>query len=116
MKHFIIALCAAVPALTVAGCYGGGGAVYSSGSFGYNGYYDDYYGPIYDGYWGGDGAFYYRRDVREHAYRRGDRAHFAHGTAPSAQFHEIHGTMSPSPHMHMPHFAGAGRAHHVRGQ
>jgi hypothetical protein len=29
-------------------------------SLDYDAYYDDAYGPFYDGYWGDDGGFYYR--------------------------------------------------------
>jgi hypothetical protein len=28
---------------------------------GYDGFYDDYYGPFYNGYWGRDNYFYYSR-------------------------------------------------------
>jgi hypothetical protein len=108
MKRLLLMLSAAVPVIALSGCYGGGGGVYSAGSFGYDGFYDDYYGPIYDGYWGGDGAFYYRGSAGEHRYRRGDPAHFARGTTPLGHFHEMHGSMSPAPHVRMPHFNAGG--------
>jgi len=58
------------------------------GSVDYDGYYDDYYGPVADGYWGTDGAFYYT-DAIGHPYRRGDAAHFRHDAAEG--FHAMHG-------------------------
>lgn len=41
----------------------------------YNGYYDDSYGPIYDGYWGEADTFYYRGG-REGPYLRDEGRHF----------------------------------------
>ena len=41
---------------------------------GYDGYYDGFYGPIYDGYWRG-GSFWWR-DRDDHPFRRDDAGHF----------------------------------------
>jgi len=57
-------------------------------SLDYDAYYDDAYGPFYDGYWGGDGAFYYRGGAGRPFFRDGG-GHFHHG--PSAGFHGVHG-------------------------
>lgn len=54
----------------------------------YNGYYDDYYGPIYDGYWEGD-AFYYRPSAGG-SFRRDEGQHFRHEAA--SGFHPVRGT------------------------
>jgi hypothetical protein len=53
-------------------------------SYPYNGWYDGYYGPIYDGYWGRDGFFYYRSAPDARAFRRGDRNHFRRDAPPPA--------------------------------
>ncbi|MGZ3297499.1 MAG: hypothetical protein ACXU8U_06700 [Asticcacaulis sp.] len=42
---------------------------------GYDIWYDNYYGGIYDGYWGDDGAYYYRPS-RDRSYVRDDARHF----------------------------------------
>lgn len=55
----------------------------------YDGYYDGYYGPIYDGYWGDSGVFFYRTSP-EGRFRRGDVTHFRHEAAPG--FNHVHGT------------------------
>ena len=79
MKRLMIALCAALP-IAAGGCattgYGYGGGPYA-----FDGYYDDFYGPVYDGYWGDDGFFYYRGHAEDRRFVRGDAAHFSH-TAP----------------------------------
>jgi len=54
----------------------------------YDAYYDDAYGPFYDGYWGDDGAFYYR-DGRGRPFLRDGGGHFRHG--PTGGFHGVHG-------------------------
>jgi len=102
MKSLILAICAALP-LAACTTYGGGhGAV--GASFAYDGFYDDYYGPIYDGYWGDGDVFYYRTAHRGH-YVRDDSHHFYHdmNTAPAGgHFHPMH-VMGPRPN---------GRGHH----
>ncbi len=83
-----IGLAALTTAALLAGCagpyYGGPGPV---AAVGYDGYYDDYYGPFDDGYWGGDGGFYYRGG--DHHYHRDTGNHFSHVAA--AGMHPIHG-------------------------
>ncbi len=54
----------------------------------YDAYYDDAYGPFYDGYWGDDGAFYYS-DGAGRPFVRDGGAHFRHGAA--GGFHGVHG-------------------------
>jgi hypothetical protein len=105
-KHLLLAL-AALPALALSGCAAGyGGGVYAGGPFAYDGYYDDAYGPIYDGYWGGDGFFYYRGGAHERGFHRGDAAHFRRDAGGNGHFHPMQGTMTPGRGMHMPHFPG----------
>ena len=116
-KHLILAACAMLPALSLGACatgYGYGGGVYAGGPYAYDGFYDDFYGPIYDGYWGDDGFFYYRSGEHDRGFHRGDRSHFARDGAPGEHFHAIHGTMNASRGMRMPHFSGGGggRGHH----
>jgi hypothetical protein len=90
-KTYLIA--AGVAAFMMAGCVVEGGRYHSGGRVsvgiaGYDGYYDDYYGPFYDGYWGNDGFFYYsggegRPFLRDegHHFRReaGEGFHAVHG-------------------------------------
>jgi hypothetical protein len=64
------------------GLMGGGFA-----SLDYDAYYDDAYGPFYDGYWGGDGAFYHRERVGR-PFTRDGGGHFQH--APASGFHGVH--------------------------
>jgi len=42
---------------------------------GYDVWYDNYYGNVYDGYWGDDGWYYYR-PTRDHAFVRDEARHF----------------------------------------
>src|ERR1700722_12260092 len=53
-------------------------------SLDYDAYYDDAYGPYYDGYWGDDGGFYYRNGPGR-PFGPGGGDHFHH--APSGGFH-----------------------------
>ncbi len=59
--------------------YGGAGVGY-----GYNDYddlyYDNYYGPVREGYWNTDGWYYYR-DRATRQYRRDDGRHFRRDAA-----------------------------------
>ena len=65
------------------GYYGGGydryayNDRYDNGYYGspYDVWYDGYYGPINDGYWAGDGYFYYTTG-RDRDWRRGSAGHF----------------------------------------
>jgi len=54
----------------------------------YDGFYDDYYGPVADGYWGPDDFFYYT-DAPGHPFRRDESHHFRHDAAEG--FHPVHG-------------------------
>lgn len=120
MKKLLLALCATVPALSLGACatdYGYGyGPSYYGGPYSYAGYYDGFYGPIYDGYWGNDNYFYYRGGIGDRAYRRGDHAHFSRSGG-GGNWRQFQGTMTPSRGMMMPHFQrGGGRGwHHHRG-
>jgi len=72
------------------GPYGGPGpGVHGPEPVAYDGYYDDFYGPFYDGYWAGDGSFYYS-DAPGHPYRRDTAGHFRRDAA--SGFHAVHGT------------------------
>jgi hypothetical protein len=85
MKRSLVVL---IAGLALAGCatdgYGYGG--------GYSAYYDDAYGPFYDGYWGHDGAFWYMDGPRGRGHwHRDEGQHFRRGPAPGANFHGVHG-------------------------
>ena len=110
MKRLIIALCATLPALSLTACYDGGyyGVGYASGPYAYDGWYDDYYGPIYDGYWGNDGYFYYRNSDHVRDFRRGDQSHFRREGG-GDKFHELRGTFNPSAGMHLRNFGDRSR-------
>ena len=56
-------------------------------SLDYDAYYDDGYGPFYDGYWGDDGGFYYRNGPGR-PFGRDGGDHFHHG--PGGGFHGVH--------------------------
>ncbi len=70
-----------------AGTYYGGGYGGPVAAVGYDGYYDDYYGPFDDGYWGADGGFYYRGS--DHSYHRDTGGHFSRQAANG--MHPVHG-------------------------
>lgn len=77
----------------------------------YYGWYDGYYGPIYDGYWGSDGFFYYRRGDHDRHFYRGDHDHFRRGDAhPGGNYRPMQGTFTPQHGQRMPHYPG--RGHH----
>jgi hypothetical protein len=81
MKPVLIALGAA---LALGGC-----ASYGYDSGGFNAYYDDAYGPFYDGYWGRDHNFWYSTG-RGRPYVRDEGHHFGH--APGGGMHGVHGS------------------------
>jgi hypothetical protein len=74
MQKFLLG---AGAALMLAGCasadYGGGGG----GMVGYDGFYDNYYGPIDAGYWGDGDVFFYRAHAHGH-FIRDTGGHFRH--------------------------------------
>ncbi len=83
--------------VALAGC--ADGYIVGGGGMRYYGYYDDFYGPFYDGYWGDDGVFFYRTD-RHGTYVRDGAHHFRH---------DAPGVGIPAP-------TGAGRFHPVQGR
>jgi hypothetical protein len=96
MKPLLIALFATLP-LAACTTYGGGRV---GASIAYDGFYDDYYGPIYNGYWGEGDVFYYRSGHRGQ-YIRDDSHHFHRdmASAPAGNFHPMH-VMGPAPKGH----------------
>jgi hypothetical protein len=110
MKRAVPFALLALASVPLAACAGGVGVgVYGPGPYAYDGWYDGYYGPIYDGYWGDDGYFYYRHNEGEGAFVRGDNHHFAH-QAPQGphNFQSMHGMTAPRQGVHAPHFPGGG--------
>jgi hypothetical protein len=69
-----LAAAATLPAACTGDVYGRGVMTWSS--YPYYGYYDGFYGPFYDGYWGTDGFFWYRLSRDGDRYRRDDAHHF----------------------------------------
>jgi hypothetical protein len=108
MKRLLLALCATLPMLSLGACYDDGyyGVGYAGGPYGYDGYYDDYYGPVYDGYWGVDGYFYYRGNDHDRHFHRGDGSHFRHDQGGAGNFHPMHGALNPGSGMHLHNFGG----------
>jgi hypothetical protein len=53
----------------------------------YDAYYDDAYGPFYDGYWGDDGAFYHREHPGQ-PFAPDNGGHFHHSGG--GGFHGVH--------------------------
>jgi hypothetical protein len=108
MKRLIIGLAVALGSLSLAACaedgYGYGRLSWSS--YPYSGWYDNYYGPIYDGYWGTDNYFYYRRQSQDNRYYRDRQQHFRRGDmAPGGNFHRFEGTNQQPPRgTRMPRF------------
>jgi hypothetical protein len=85
MKKHILSAAALVISLTMLpSCatdyYGGGGSYY-------DGYYDNFYGPVRYGYWGPDEYFYYSPTIGG-PYLRDDAHHFRRDTAQGA--HRFH--------------------------
>jgi len=90
-KIFAPLMGAAAVALLLAGCADMGGyghRNYAAMSIDYDGYYDNYYGPINDGYWGSDGVFWYS-NARGHGYQRDDAHHVRRDSATG--FSTLHG-------------------------
>ncbi len=91
-----IIVTSAVAAALLCGCAGGYGYGPGGSVVAYDGYYDDYYGPIYDGYWGGDG-FYYRGHAGD-SFHRDDGQHFRREA--STGFHHVGGKAHVGPGDH----------------
>lgn len=120
MNKTILALALTGSALALSGCvtdgygYGGDYAGVTWGApYAYDGWYDGYYGDIYDGYWGGDGYFYYRHGPDDHGFHRADRNHFAHDAPHGGGhgFRQMQGQFHPQQGMNMPRFQGGGGGH-----
>lgn len=91
MKRALILSIAFGAVLGLSGCtgyYGGAGVGY-----GYNDYddlyYDNYYGPVSEGYWNTDGWYYYR-DRTSRQYRRDDGRHFRRDAADGYHSSRMH--------------------------
>jgi hypothetical protein len=98
-----VTLLASAGLAACAGGYGGGGApdgYYDAA--GYNAYYDDSYGPFFDGYWDGD-TFLFSR-ARGRPFERDEAHHFQRSAANG--FHGVHGNF----HSGMGHAAPAAAA------
>ena len=91
MKPHLPAIAAFAAASLLAGCaaeFGYGGPV----AVGYDAYYDGYYGPFVDGYWAGNGFFYYLDGGgRRH---RDTHNHFRHD--PSTGYRPVQGHERPA--------------------
>jgi hypothetical protein len=76
--------------LLISGCTSEGGPHrdYVAAGVDYDGFYDDYYGPYADGYWGPDDYFYFSAGSGR-PFRRDDDHHFRHDAA--SGFHPVHG-------------------------
>lgn len=116
--HLRLAAATIATAIMLAACAGGPGSGYVgyNGGWAYDGYYDNYYGPIYDGYWGDDGYFWYRNSEGGH-FHRGDRDHFRHDHPEGGDhWQTMHGDGHANGRMSMPHFhGGMGRSGMGRG-
>jgi hypothetical protein len=88
MQRLTGMICGAAAIALMAGCTDTYGHRDSFGvAVGYDGYYDDYYGPFTGGYWDNDGFFYYY-DSGGHRHRDSDH-HFRHDSAQG--YHAVHG-------------------------
>ena len=85
MRSIVLKLAVAGVSLTLASC-----ASYRHGGYAaldYDAYYDDAYGPYYDGYWGDDGIYRYRTGPGG-PFSPDSGGHFHHGAMPGA--HGVH--------------------------
>jgi hypothetical protein len=85
MKRLVpLVLTLAVTGAGLAACT----STYVPYAYGYaNGYYDNFYGPFSNGYWGPDGVFYYQK-YKDWDYLRDQGGHFRHEMASGYQaFH-----------------------------
>ena len=83
------------------GYYGGGGYYGPVADVDYDGYYDGFYGPVYEGYWNNN-VFFYRNGDNDR-WRRGDATHFRREAAPG--FNHIQGHARAAPPRANPHAA-----------
>ena len=78
-RAFLIAT--AATAILLSGCAYSPYSAEAGVAYAVPAYYDGFYGPYWDGYWGGDGFFYFY-DVHERHFHRDDGHHFRHDQAP----------------------------------
>jgi hypothetical protein len=94
MKHLVSGLALAAAISAVIGCaddrWGYSRMYYATGAT-YNAYYDNFYGPIYDGYWSG-GTFNFR-SAADRPFQQDTAGHFRKD--PYQGFGLIHGDMHP---------------------
>ena len=104
MQRPVLIACGAV-ALAIAGgltascedtVYGRGVMTWSSHPD--YGWYDSYYGPFHDGYWGTDGLFWFRLNDRDRDYRPDRDRHFRHDNdRADPRFQRFDRSMTPPP-------------------
>ncbi len=96
MKRLISALSVAAGIATLAGCAGDKNAQHTSPMYAAGGaidvYYDNNYGPIYDGYWSGD-TFHYRTGA-DQSFQADTAGHIRKSPAPG--YHELRVEMHPA--------------------
>lgn len=98
MKRPLLLACLAAMVLPLGACADDGYYRPAWGPRPWYGWYDGFYGPIYDGYWGSDGFFWFRLNSGDRTWRRGDHDHFRRDAAqPPGNFHHFEGTMQPPP-------------------
>jgi len=105
MKRPLMFACLVGAMVPLGGCvdHYRGSAVVSWSSYPYYGWYDGFYGPIYDGYWGTDSFFYFRLNPADRVFRRGDAMHFRREATP--RFQRFEGDLRPPPQgTRMPRF------------
>ncbi|THD58628.1 hypothetical protein [Phenylobacterium sp.] len=95
MKKLLIILAAttAIGGAGLAGCASDGHHYFGGGGGGYDAYYDDFYGPYVDGYWGDDGVFMFRHE-RGGEFARDESHHFRRDTA--SGFHGVRAGHAPA--------------------
>jgi hypothetical protein len=95
MKRYLITVAAAAAAVSLSACMDMGHpheGLYAGGYV--DGYYDDAYGPMYDGYWGDGDVFYYRANASD-TFHRDDAHHFRRDSAQG--FHTFHARAGHAP-------------------
>jgi hypothetical protein len=95
MNNILKTVLAASMLVALAACASPDGPVY------YDGFYDGYSGPLYDGYWGDDN-FFYHSGGRGQPFVRDEGNHFQH--SPAAGYNSFHNAhMGPhTGHVHEP--------------
>jgi hypothetical protein len=108
-RKMLIGLGAVLTLSACAGDYYGPGP--GAGPIAYDAYYDDAYGPFYDGYWGPGDVFFYSRGPH-HRYIADRGHHFMHampGAGGPGNFHPVRG---PGNFRGGAGFHGGGDRHH----